>query len=133
MTRRTRPGAAAATALAVMALTGGCGGPDREQPPPAAARTPSFPALTTTPPAEICANLTSYWVRERLAGRGTGDYMKEGLSNAQNTIVLTVMAAAREERERAGEAAAEELITARTKSACAERYRVGTPSGTPWH
>ncbi|MFI0978867.1 hypothetical protein ACH4SP_17935 [Streptomyces sp. NPDC021093] len=119
-------------ALSAAALLAGCGTPDRAQPPPAA-QTPSFPPLSTTPPAEICAKLTSYWVRERLAGRGTGDYMKEGMSNAQNNIVISVMEAARKERKRAGDAAAEKLITERTKHDCSERYRNATPSGTPWH
>ncbi|MGW7415202.1 hypothetical protein [Streptomyces sp. NPDC054863] len=120
------------TALCTAALLAGCGAPDRAQPPPPA-QTPSFPALSTDPPAKICADLTSYWVRERLAGRGTGDYMKEGMSNAQNNIVISVMEAARKERERAGDAAAEKLITERTKHSCTERYRTGAASEPPWH
>ncbi|GAA3490078.1 MULTISPECIES: hypothetical protein [Streptomyces] len=124
--------AAIAAAIAAVLLTGCDSGTERTHPAPAAG-TPSFPPLTTKPLAEICADLTSYWVRERLAGRGTGDYMKEGMSNAQNNIVISVMDAARKERARAGDAAAEKLITARTTSDCAAHYRNGRPTEPPWH
>ncbi|MCX5201901.1 hypothetical protein OG897_10620 [Streptomyces sp. NBC_00237] len=123
---------ALASLLAASAVLTGCDSADPDR-PPAAAQTPSFPPLNTKPPAQICADLTSYWVHERLAGRGTGDYMKEGMSNAQNNIVVSVMAAARKEKARAGDAAAEKLIAARTKSDCAERYRGGKPTEVPWH
>ncbi|MFF0743526.1 hypothetical protein ACFYVL_24335 [Streptomyces sp. NPDC004111] len=120
------------TALTAAALLTGCdSGTNTALPTPAA--TPSFPPPTTKSPARICSEITAHWVRERLAGRGTGDFMKEGLSNGTNDIVVAVMAAARKERERAGDAAAEKLITDRTTHDCTERYRNGTPTGNPWH
>ncbi|CAM5653600.1 hypothetical protein SSPIM334S_00227 [Streptomyces spiroverticillatus] len=130
--------AAIAITLAATAVLAGCdSGTDRAQ-PPATTQTsafppPSFPPASAKSSAQICAEITSHWVRERLAGRGTGDFMKEGLSNGTNNIVVAVMAAATEERKRAGDAAAEKLITERTQHDCAERYRTATPTGNPWH
>ncbi|MEU2419947.1 hypothetical protein ABZ619_02595 [Streptomyces sp. NPDC007851] len=134
------------TALGLgFALVTGCGAataPVSAQRTPAEQRTPA--ARTTTPAgsptgspsavpdADLCARIVAHWSREVLDSGTYGDYQSMGLSNGQYEILRDVVDAARALRRRQGAAAADRLIDRRARSACAERYRKGAPSGGPW-
>ncbi|MFC8171616.1 hypothetical protein ACFUJ0_28370 [Streptomyces sp. NPDC057242] len=112
--RRRRSGtarsafAAALTACA-LALTGACGAPEESAPP---ARTP----------ADICADLVSYWVEEALKGSSWAglDWEQKGLSNEQYEIHDEVLVAARAEERRAGRAAASAFADRESRRRCEE-------------
>ncbi|MCG7211010.1 hypothetical protein [Streptomyces arenae] len=82
--------------------------------------------------ADLCARIVAHWAREVLGSGTYGDYQSMGLSNGQYEILRDVVDAARALKRRQGAAAADRLIDRRARSACAERYRRGTPSGGPW-
>ncbi|WP_151478370.1 hypothetical protein [Streptomyces albicerus] len=91
---------------------------------------PSSPAAT--PPEDLCARIVAHWSREVLDSSTYGDYQSMGLSNGQYEILMAVVDAARAEKKRAGEQAAQRLIDRRARERCEERYRDGGPSGGPW-
>ncbi|WP_330176338.1 hypothetical protein OG875_24270 [Streptomyces sp. NBC_01498] len=78
------------------------------------------PSPQRTTPAELCATLVSYWVREALAGSTWAglDWEQKGLSNEQLGLHDEILAAARAERERHGNPAAQRLITRETTARC---------------
>lgn len=153
MGRRGGPRAGVtASALGVcLTLAAGCGGPGgpgtATRPPavtsaPPAASAPSAPSSPVTPTgspvpsatsdAELCARIVAHGARQVLDDGGYGDYQSMGLSNGQYEIVRRVVTAARAVERRQGPSAADELIDREARSACAERYRAGTPSEGPW-
>ncbi|GEC04130.1 hypothetical protein SSP24_17850 [Streptomyces spinoverrucosus] len=124
-------------ALGLVLLTGalltGCAGSAAGEasgkgPSPASAS----PSPRTTPPAELCARIITYWSRQVLDGDTYGDYQSMGLSNGQYEILRAVVDAARAEQKRQGRAAAEQLIDRQARERCTERYRDGGPTGGPW-
>lgn len=105
-------------------------------PPPSSSSSSSSdsPSPHATSPAELCTHLIVYWAEQELdQGKGSGlDYQEKGLSDGQNEILLTTLAAARQERAAHGGAAADRLIEERAQHGCAERYRNGAPTTDPW-
>ncbi|SED61031.1 hypothetical protein [Streptomyces sp. TLI_105] len=130
MTRpRLRPvGAALAAALAgcALALSAGCGRAPDPRPAPS-------PAPRTSTPADVCANLVSYWVKEALRGSTWAglDWEQKGLSNEQYEIHDEVLAAARAEERRAGRKAAEALADRESRRRC-EAAKGATGSSENW-
>ncbi|QHA09570.1 hypothetical protein GQF42_12935 [Streptomyces broussonetiae] len=105
--------------------TGHRAGPD---PPPA----PSPYAASSASAADLCTRLVAHWSREVLDGTTYGDYQSMGLSNGEYEILRDVVNAARSMKRRQGAGGAGELIDRQARSACAERYRYGAPSESPW-
>lgn len=135
----------------VCLLTAGCGdsgGPGSTAPASAAAPAAPTPSAVSAIPtasagsaastapaasdAELCARIVAHWAREVLGGGTYGDYQSMGLSNGQYAILRDVVDAARTARTRQGAAAADRLIGRQARTACAARYRDGTPGGGPW-
>lgn len=109
------------------ALTAGCGhaaGTGRSTSPP--------PSPRATPPEELCARVVAHWSRKVLDDDTYGDYQSMGLSNGQYEILREVVDAARAERKRQGDRAADELIDRRARQGCADWYRRGGPGKGPW-
>ncbi|MET9360859.1 hypothetical protein ABZX93_08105 [Streptomyces sp. NPDC006632] len=134
---RARP--ALAGALALSAALAGCSStatpsPHGAAPPPSSSSSSDSPSPHATSPAELCTHLIVYWAEQELdQGKGSGlDYQEKGLSDGQNEILLTTLAAARQERAAHGGAAADRLIEERAQHGCAERYRNGAPTTDPW-
>ncbi|MEU8759102.1 hypothetical protein [Streptomyces sp. NPDC048659] len=126
MTRRpktttARTAYAAALAVCVLALSGGCG------------RAPEEPAPRASSPADICANLVSYWVKEALKGsKWAGlDWEQKGLSNEQYGIHDEVLLLARAEERRAGREAAFALADRESRRRC-EDAKGATGSSENW-
>ncbi|MFG3290112.1 hypothetical protein ACGF3G_15085 [Streptomyces sp. NPDC048179] len=124
-----------------LALLTACAGPDgrpgRPDPAPASPAPSTAPSASpavasTVSDAELCATIVAHWSREVLDSGTYGDYQSMGLSNGQYEILRDVVDAARAARRGQGAAAADELIDRRARTACAERYRDGTPTGGPW-
>ncbi|MFJ4867855.1 hypothetical protein [Streptomyces sp. NPDC088757] len=120
-----RPGPAGTALVALLtgcalALTGGCGAPEESGPP---ARTP----------ADICADLVSYWVEEALKGSSWAglDWEQKGLSNEQYAIHDDVLAAARAEERRAGREAATAFADRESRRRC-EEAKGATGSSENW-
>ncbi|MFJ9027092.1 hypothetical protein ACIRQP_00925 [Streptomyces sp. NPDC102274] len=116
--RGLRPAARCAIALCAAILGGasaGCGGGGAATPDPGAT-----PEAHRTTPAEICTALVSYWAKEALKGSEWAglDWEQKGLSNEQYAIHEEVLAAARTERAKHGDAAAEALIDRGTAERC---------------
>ncbi|MEV5796290.1 hypothetical protein [Streptomyces collinus] len=82
--------------------------------------------------AELCAEIVARWSRKVLDSGTYGDYQSMGLSNGQYEILRAVVDAARAAERRQGVDAADELIDRQARTACADRYRQGVPSGGPW-
>ena len=123
--------------LALLTACDGPDGPGRPDPTPAspapsASSSASPSASPSVSDAELCATIVAHWSREVLDSGTYGDYQSMGLSNGQYEILRDVVDAARAVRSDQGSAAADELITRRARTACAERYRDGTPTGGPW-
>ncbi|MEU1162377.1 hypothetical protein ABZ372_17295 [Streptomyces sp. NPDC005921] len=127
--------------LALLTACAGPDGPGRPDPAPAspapsaalsASPSASRAAPSTVSDAELCATIVAHWSREVLDSGTYGDYQSMGLSNGQYEILRDVVDAARAVRRDQGAAAADELIDRRARTACAERYRDGTPTGGPW-
>ncbi|MFG2719491.1 hypothetical protein ACGFW5_14515 [Streptomyces sp. NPDC048416] len=123
-------------ALAVAAVLTGC---DDGHVEPSGAATPAAssvnsPSPHVTSPTELCTHLVTYWAQQELdQGKGSGlDYQEKGLSDGQNAILLTTLAAARRERAAHGAAAGDRVIGQSAQRGCAERYRNGTPTTGPW-
>ncbi|MFJ3502917.1 hypothetical protein [Streptomyces sp. NPDC090135] len=121
--RRSGTAGAALAALptaCALALAGGCGTPEESGPP---ARTP----------ADICADLVSYWVEEALKGSSWAglDWEQKGLSNEQYEIHDEVLAAARAEERRAGRAAASAFADRESRRRC-EEAKGATGSSENW-
>ncbi|MFE0513576.1 hypothetical protein [Streptomyces sp. NPDC058964] len=98
-------------------------------------RSPSAQASATasaTSDAELCARIVAHWSHRVLDSGTYGDYQSMGLSNGQYEILRQVVDAARAAKRRQGASAADELIDRQARSACAGRYRDGTPDGGPW-
>ncbi|MEV7276437.1 hypothetical protein [Streptomyces sp. NPDC093111] len=114
-------GIAAAVAGCVLTLSTGC------------ERTPEEPAPRVSSPAEVCANLVSYWVREALKGsKWAGlDWEQKGLSNEQYEIHDEVLLAARAEERRAGRDAAFALADRESRRRC-EEAKGATGSSENW-
>ncbi|OIK03223.1 hypothetical protein [Streptomyces monashensis] len=85
-----------------------------------------------TSPADLCTRLVSHWSRAVLDGTTYGDYQSMGLSHGQYAILREVVVAARVVKRRQGAAAADTLIDRQARRACADRYRYGIPSESPW-
>ncbi|MCX5383076.1 hypothetical protein [Streptomyces sp. NBC_00083] len=136
--RPARARAALVGALALAAALAGCSSTDSPAPPGTTAAHPApslnSPSPHTTSPAELCTHLITYWAEQELdEGQGSGlDYQEKGLSDGQNEILLTTLAAARQERAAHGRAAGDRLIEEHAQRGCAERYRNGTPTTDPW-
>ncbi|MER8069574.1 hypothetical protein ABTZ59_14920 [Streptomyces sp. NPDC094034] len=114
-----RPAARCSLALCAALLGGaltGCGGGGAAAPGPDA-----LPSAHRTTPAELCTALVSYWAKEALKGSEWAglDWEQKGLSNEQYAIHEEVVAAARAERTKHGDAAARSLIDRRTAARCA--------------
>ncbi|MEU8688909.1 hypothetical protein [Streptomyces sp. NPDC048665] len=90
------------------------------------------PSPGPTSPADLCTRLVSHWSRAVLDGTTYGDYQSMGLSNGQYEILREVVDGARVVKRRQGAAAADTLIDRRARQACADRYRYGAPSESPW-
>ncbi|MFF7979236.1 hypothetical protein ACFZDK_08885 [Streptomyces sp. NPDC007901] len=126
-------GLALALALALLTACDGPDGPGRPDPTPASPAPSTSPsASSTVSDAKLCATIVAHWSREVLDSGTYGDYQSMGLSNGQYEILRDVVDAARAARRGQGAAAADELIDRRARTACAERYRDGTPTGGPW-
>ncbi|MFG2118657.1 hypothetical protein [Streptomyces sp. NPDC048710] len=126
-------------ALPALLWTTSCGGTGGAGPGAGGAGAPGHSArgsaAASASPAsdtQLCARIVAYWSRKVLDSGTYGDYQSMGLSNAQYEILRGVVDAARAAERRQGAAAADELIDRRARSACAERYRHGAPSGGPW-
>ncbi|MGW7824611.1 hypothetical protein ACWGLF_42615 [Streptomyces puniciscabiei] len=120
-------------ALPALVWTAACDGPAA----PAAPSRPSpsssqLPSPSTTSAADLCARIVTHWSREVLDGTTYGDYQSMGLSNGEYEILRDVVDTARAVRGRQGEAAARELISRQARTACADRYRHGAPTESPW-
>ncbi|MFD5541469.1 hypothetical protein ACFWIJ_27520 [Streptomyces sp. NPDC127079] len=98
---------------------------------PTARHTPTG-SPSTVSDAALCARIVAHWSREVLDSGTYGDYQSMGLSNGQYEILRDVVDAARDVARRQGPTAADRLIDRRSRSACADRYRHGAPSGGPW-
>ncbi|MEU2332227.1 hypothetical protein ABZ770_11115 [Streptomyces sp. NPDC006654] len=118
------------TALGLgLALLTACGAATA---PTAARHTPTGRPSTAVSDATLCARIVAHWSREALDDGTYGDYQSMGLSNGQYEILRDVVDAARDVARRHDAAAADRLIDRRSRSACADRYRHGAPSGGPW-
>ncbi|MEU6981091.1 MULTISPECIES: hypothetical protein [unclassified Streptomyces] len=120
-TTRVTAGTAAALAGCVLALSTGC------------ARAPEEPAPRASSPADVCASLVSYWVKEALKGsKWAGlDWEQKGLSNEQYEIHDEVLLAARAEERRAGRDAAFALADRESRRRC-EEAKGATGSSENW-
>ncbi|MGW0117343.1 hypothetical protein [Streptomyces sp. NPDC003327] len=94
---------------------------------------PEQPAPRVATPADICARLVSYWVREALEGSPWAglDWEQKGLSNEQYAIHDEVLLAARAEERRAGRTAAAELADRESRRRC-EAAKGATGSSENW-
>ncbi|MFE8943338.1 hypothetical protein [Streptomyces sp. NPDC007856] len=119
--------------LPALLWTAACDGPAA---PGAAARSSpsetSSPSPSKTSAADLCTRLVTHWSREVLDGGTYGDYQSMGLSNGEYEILRDVVEAARAVRGRQGDASADKLIDRQARAACAERYRHGAPTESPW-
>lgn len=111
----------AALAVCVLALSTGC------------ERAPETPAPQASSPADVCANLVSYWVKEALKGsKWAGlDWEQKGLSNEQYAIHDEVLLAAQAEERRAGREAAFTLADRESRRQC-EKAKGATGSSENW-
>ncbi|MCT9088237.1 hypothetical protein N4G70_05090 [Streptomyces sp. ASQP_92] len=138
MTPRARPRArwTLLGALAASAALAGCSttGPSSHSTPSTTVTVANSPSPHVTSPAELCVHLVTYWAEQELdQGQGSGlDYQEKGLSDGQNAILLTALAAARKERAAHGAAAGDRVIEQEARQGCEERYRNGTPTTDPW-
>ncbi|MFJ6073372.1 hypothetical protein ACIQFU_21420 [Streptomyces sp. NPDC093065] len=74
-----------------------------------------------------------YRARETLdGGEPYGDYQSMGMPDRQYDILRQVVDAARPVRRDQGAPAARNLIVRQVGQACAEEYRGGGPSHSPW-
>ncbi|MFE1309583.1 hypothetical protein [Streptomyces sp. NPDC058755] len=119
-------------ALPALLWTTSCGGADGAGGPGHSASGSAAASAAPASDAELCARIVAHWSRKVLGSGTYGDYQSMGLSNAQYEILRDVVNAARAAERRQGATAADELIDRQARSACAERYRHGTPSGGPW-
>ncbi|MEU2772642.1 hypothetical protein ABZ646_06840 [Streptomyces sp. NPDC007162] len=116
------------TALGLgLALLTACGAPTA----PTGRHTPTG-SPSAVSDAALCARIVAHWSREVLDSGTYGDYQSMGLSNGQYEILRDVVEAARAVARQQGAAASDRLIDRRSRSACADRYRHGAPSGGPW-
>lgn len=137
--RPSAPGAALASGLALVLLTGslvsGCtdsGTADRAADRRSPATATGTPSPATTSPEELCARIVAYWSRRQLKGDTNGDYQEMGLSDGQYEILRDVVDAARAEREHGDTEAADRLVDQKAREGCQEWYRKGGPSKGPW-
>lgn len=121
-----RTGAALAAA-GVLAACGTGGTPSGAAEDAAGA---SSPAPTPAPPHELCRELVVYRAGEALDGDSDADHRQQGLSDGQKTILIEVVAEAKAERKRHGEAAARRLIEREAKRRCAALGKDGGPAST---
>ncbi|NUK07904.1 hypothetical protein HRW23_16360 [Streptomyces lunaelactis] len=100
--------------LAALAVAGCTGSPPAGQP------ATSTPVPHKTSPADVCANLVSYWAKETVnGGKWSGlDWEQKGLSNEQYAIHEEILAAARAEEKRQGRPAALKLIDLQARQKC---------------
>ncbi|MCT7352832.1 hypothetical protein N4P33_11715 [Streptomyces sp. 15-116A] len=129
--RTATPLLAAALLLAVTSATAGCDDTNARPPSPSHSTSDS-PSPLATSPTEICVQLVTYWSRKALAGDDYGDYQKMGMSNGQYNILLEAVADARPVQRRQGTDAAHDVIDRQVREGCAERYRGGGPTESPW-
>ncbi|MFF3347885.1 hypothetical protein [Streptomyces sp. NPDC002779] len=118
------------TALLAAGAITGCA--DTGSRTPADGPAGTSPSPRTTPPEELCTRLVAHWSREVLDGDTYGDYQSMGLSNGQYEVLRDVVDAARAEKARRGERAADALIDRRAHEGCVRWYRNGGPSNGPW-
>jgi hypothetical protein len=124
-------------ALPALLWTAACDGPAapgaaaRSSPSPSPSER-SSPSPSKTSAADLCTRLVAHWSREVLDGGTYGDYQSMGLSNGEYEILRDVVEAARAVRGRQGDASADKLIDRQAHAACAERYRHGAPTESPW-
>ncbi|MER7518706.1 hypothetical protein [Streptomyces sp. NPDC126499] len=116
-----RAALAATLAGCLLALGTGC------------AQAPHDPAPRASTPADICASLVSYWVKEALKGSTWAglDWEQKGLSNEQYAIHDEVLVAARAEERRAGRASAFALTDREARRRC-EAAKGATGSSENW-
>ncbi|MYX99955.1 hypothetical protein GT045_35490, partial [Streptomyces sp. SID486] len=105
-----------------------CAAPAAPAGPPTAGTGPPAAA----PGADLCTRLVVHWAREALDGDTYGDYQSMGLSHGQYEILRDVVDAGRAVRRRQGASAAVSLMGRQARTACAARYRHGTPAKSPW-
>ncbi|MFF5424160.1 MULTISPECIES: hypothetical protein [unclassified Streptomyces] len=113
---------------AIAAVLAGC-----LLPPAAGCGAPREPAPRASSPADVCARLIAYWVREALAGSPWAglDWEQKGLSNEQYAIHDEVLVAARAEERRSGRAAAQGLAEREARRRC-EAAGGATGSSENW-
>jgi hypothetical protein len=115
-------------AAAALTACGATGAETRAAKSPEASETAS---ATPKPPERICAELVGYWAKQELSGEGGyGDYQSRGLSDSQNNILLEIVAGAKAERRKNGEAAAVRFAEREAKSRCVELYKDGGPTSS---
>ncbi|KUO22777.1 hypothetical protein [Streptomyces dysideae] len=120
-------------ALLTGGLTTGCGGSGtKDAATGTGAAGSASPSSGATPPEDLCARIVAYWSREVLDDNTYGDYQSMGLSNGQYEILRDVVDAARAERRRNGDKAAEQLIDREARAGCEDWYRTGGPTDGPW-
>ncbi|GGY83424.1 hypothetical protein GCM10010300_29300 [Streptomyces olivaceoviridis] len=123
-------------ALPALPCTTGCTGPDGSTPSPSPTPTSASASASASPQpvsdADLCTRLVTYWARRTLADDTYGDYQSMGLPHGQYRILLDVVAAGRSVRQRQGADVARRLMDRQARTACAARYRHGTPSTGPW-
>ncbi|GHA12503.1 hypothetical protein [Streptomyces canarius] len=119
-------------ALPALLCTTGCTGPDGSAPSPTTASASASASPQPTSDASLCTRLVTYWARRTLADDTYGDYQSMGLSHGQYRILLDVVAAGRSARKQQGADVTGRLMDRQARTACAARYRHGTPSTGPW-
>ncbi|MEV6317464.1 hypothetical protein [Streptomyces sp. NPDC051776] len=93
-------------------------------------RAANSPAPHGTSPEELCITIVGYWADVMLRdGRGAGlDWEQKGLSTVQRDILDEVVAAAKAERSRSGEAAAKKAMDRQVRQQCLVH---GAETGSP--
>ncbi|MFG2571991.1 hypothetical protein [Streptomyces sp. NPDC048481] len=131
--RRLAPALLAAAFAAATVTACDDGGPEHAATasPPPATSAPS-PTSASTSPEELCTRIVAHWSRAMLDSDTYGDYQSMGLSNGQYDILRSVVDAARAEKKRQGQAAAEKLIARQAHTGCVDRYHSGDPGEGPW-
>ncbi|WP_413100602.1 hypothetical protein [Streptomyces sp. Inha503] len=127
-----RPAAVRGCVLVLAVTLAGCGGSGSgpsddshnsgdSRNAPASAPAPHSPTPRAASPVRLCADLTSYWAEQDLAGSHWAglDWEQKGLSNEQYEIYDDIVRAARTERKRHGTPAAKALIKRLAERRCA--------------
>ncbi|WP_344528717.1 hypothetical protein [Streptomyces albiaxialis] len=92
------------------------------------------PKSRTTSPAQLCTRIVTHWTKDALkpGGGDQSDYQQKGLSDRQNTLVLTLSEQARRIRAGEGRRAAHAFVEREARERCAALSSESPASSGGW-